>query len=125
MSLIGNVLWIILGGLLSALGYAIGGALLCVTIIGIPFGLQCFRQAGAVLAPFGKQVTKVPREDGVLGMLFNLVWILLFGWEIAVAHLVSAAICAITIIGIPFALQHVKLVPIALLPFGHKLARTA
>lgn len=121
MSLIGNILWIVFGGFLACLGYLLGGLILCLTIVGIPFGLQCFRLAGAVLAPFGKTVVKVPREDGVLGMVFNLLWILVFGWTIAVSHLASALACAVTIIGIPFALQHVKLVVVALLPFGHKL----
>jgi uncharacterized membrane protein YccF (DUF307 family) len=122
MSLIGNILWIVFGGLFSALGYLLGGLVLCLTVVGIPFGLQCFRLAGAVLAPFGKEVVPVPRERGYLAMIFNLIWILLFGWGIALGHLVSALICAVTIIGIPFALQHGKLVVVALLPFGHKLA---
>ena len=121
MSLIGNILWVVFGGLLASLGYLLGGLALCITIVGIPFGLQCFRMAGSVLAPFGKEVTNVPREGGVLGTVFNVIWILLFGWGIAVSHLASALICGITIIGIPFAIQHVKLVVVALLPFGHKL----
>jgi len=121
MSLIGNILWIVFGGFLACLGYLLGGLILCLTIVGIPFGLQCFRLAGAVLAPFGKTVVKVPREDGVLGMVFNLLWILVFGWTIALSHLASALACTVTTIGIPFALQHVKLGVVALLPFGHKL----
>jgi uncharacterized membrane protein YccF (DUF307 family) len=121
MSLIGNILWIVFGGLVASLLYLLGGVVLCLTVVGIPFGLQCFRMAGSVLAPFGKEVTSVPSEGGVMGMLFNLLWIFLFGWGIAVSHLVSALICGLTIIGIPFAIQHVKLVVVALLPFGHKL----
>ena len=118
MNLIGNILWWIFGGLLSALGYFLGGVLLCITIIGIPFGLQSFRQASAVLAPFGKDVVPIEKETGTLYLVFNIVWIVLFGWEIALAHLVSAGVCAITIIGIPFALQHLKLIMVALFPFG-------
>ncbi len=121
MSLLGNILWILFGGLLSAIGYFLGGLVLCLTIVGIPFGLQAFRQAGAVLAPFGKDVVAVPNERGALGAVFNLLWIIFFGWEIAIAHLASALLCAITIIGIPFAVQHMKLVIVALFPFGNKL----
>ena len=118
MSLIGNILWWIFGGLLSALGYLLGGILLCLTVVGIPFGMQSFRQAGAVLAPFGKDVVAIEKESGPLYFVFNIIWILLFGWEIALAHLISAGVCAVTIIGIPFALQHLKLIMVALFPFG-------
>ena len=121
MSLLGNIIWILCGGFLSSLGYLLGGLLLCCTVIGIPFGLQCFRMAGAVLAPFGKEVTSVPSESGTLGLILNIFWIILWGWQIAMVHLGSALICGITIIGIPFALQHLKLIPIALLPFGNAL----
>jgi len=121
MSLIGNLLWIIFGGLLSSLGYLFGGVILCCTVIGIPFGLQCFRMSGAVLAPFGKEVTSVPSESGMLGLLFNILWLIFCGWEIALLHLGSALVCGVTIIGIPFAIQHLKLIPIALLPFGNTL----
>ena len=121
MSLIGNILWLIFGGLFCSLGYLFAGLLLCCTIIGIPFGLQAFRLAGAVLAPFGKDVASVPSESGCLGLGFNILWIVLFGWEIAMAHVGAAILCAITIIGIPFAIQHMKLVVIALMPFGHEL----
>ena len=121
MSLLGNILWLIFGGLLTGLGYILGGALLCVTVVGIPFGLQCIRLGKATLAPFGKEVVASGESYGVLKILFDVIWILLFGWEIAVAHLVHAAALAITIIGIPFAVQHVKLVPVALLPFRHDL----
>ena len=121
MSLIGNILWLIFGGFLSAMGYVLGGLLLCLTIIGIPFGLQSFRMAGAVLAPFGKEIVSVPSESGTLGLIFNVIWIIACGWEIALVHMGSAIVCGISIIGIPFALQHIKLIPIALLPFGHTL----
>ena len=121
MSFIGNILWIIFGGFFSFLGYWIGGLFLCLTIVGIPMGIQCFRIGTAVLTPFGKEIESIHKEGSILGMIFDILWLLLFGWEIAVAHLVSAAACAITIIGIPFALQHLKLVPVALFPFGTEL----
>lgn len=121
MSLIGNIIWLIFGGLITGLGYIIGGLLLCVTIIGIPFGLQSIKLGFATFAPFGKEVVETPRGDSPLSLIFNLVWIVLFGWEIAVAHLLSALVLAITIIGIPFAQQHIKLLPVALLPFSRDL----
>jgi uncharacterized membrane protein YccF (DUF307 family) len=123
MSLLGNILWLIFGGLISGLGYIIGGLLLCVTIVGIPFGLQSVKLGVATFAPFGKQLVELDNANSVLRILFNVVWILLFGWEIAIAHLTFAAILAITVVGIPFALQHVKLIPMSLFPFGRELRR--
>jgi len=120
MSLIGNILWLIFGGLIAALGYFLGGLVLCLTIVGIPFGVQAFKLGFATLTPFGKRVVD-DGSGGCLSVVFNLLWIVLFGWEIAVAHLLSAVLLAITIIGIPFAKQHVKLIPLSLLPFGHRL----
>ncbi len=121
MSLLGNIIWLIFGGFISGLGYILGGLFLCVTIIGIPFGLQSIRLGVATFAPFGKQVTTTDRSYGAIKIVFDILWILFFGWAIAIAHLIHAAILAITIIGIPFAWQHVKLVPVSLLPFGHEL----
>lgn len=121
MSLIGNILWLIFGGLLAGLGYILGGFVLCLTILGIPFGLQSIKLGVATFAPFGKEIVEVQHANSVLRIVFNVLWIVLFGWEIAVAHLVHAAILAITVIGIPFAYQHVKLVPLSLFPFGREL----
>ncbi len=121
MSLLGNILWLIFGGLLAGLGYIIGGLLLCITIIGIPFGLQSIKIGVATFTPFGKEIVEGENANSPLRVIFNIIWIILFGWEIAIAHLVSAFILGITIIGIPFALQHIKLIPLALLPFGRDL----
>lgn len=121
MSLLGNVLWLLFGGLVAGLGYLLGGVLLCVTLVGIPFGLQAMKLGMATFTPFGKVVVTRPGGVGCLPVVFNVLWIALFGWEIALAHLLSAAILAITIVGIPFAKQHVKLIPLALLPFGRDL----
>jgi uncharacterized membrane protein YccF (DUF307 family) len=121
MSLIGNVIWLIFGGLIAGLGYIIGGILLCLTIIGIPFGLQAMQLGVATLAPFGKEVVQGARREGCIVLVFDVLWLVLFGWEIALAHLAGALILTITIIGIPFAKQHLKLVPVALLPFTYKL----
>ena len=121
MSILGNLIWLIFGGLLAGLGYIIGGLALCLTIIGIPFGLQSVKLGIATFAPFGKEVVEAEHANSTLGVIFNLIWLVLFGWEIALAHLVSALVLAITIIGIPFAKQHIKLIPLALFPFGRDL----
>ena len=123
MSLLGNIVWLIFGGLIAGLGYIIGGLGLCLTIVGIPFGIQSMRLGVATFAPFGKELHTRDDADSPLRLILNVLWLVLFGWEIALAHLVHAAILAITVIGIPFALQHVKLVPMALLPLGRDLRR--
>ncbi len=121
MSLLGNILWLIFGGLIAGIGYILGGLLMCLTIVGIPFGIQSIKLGVATFAPFGKRIVEAPDANGPLEIVLNVIWLIFFGWEIAIAHLVSAGILAITIIGIPFALQHVKLIPIALLPLGRSL----
>ena len=119
MSLIGNIVFFIFGGFIIFLGYVLGGILLCLTIIGIPFGLMCFRLAGSVIAPFGREVRETEPPGGILTLIMNIIWIILPGLELAIMHLVLALLFAVTIIGFPIAVQHVKLVPMALLPFGH------
>lgn len=121
MSFLGNVVWFLFGGLLTCLGYVIGGLLLCLTIIGIPFGLQAIKIGFASLAPFGKEVHVDKSFSGPLTVVFNILWLLVVGWELAIAHLVHAAALGITIIGIPFAVQHLKLIPMSLMPFGQDL----
>ncbi|NUQ36672.1 MAG: YccF domain-containing protein [Caldilineales bacterium] len=121
MSFIGNIIWLIFGGFLAGLGYIIGGLLICLTIIGIPFGLQSIKLGFATFAPFGKSVVETEDAWGGLNMIFNILWVVLFGWEIALAHLAHAIVLAITIIGLPFAKQHIKLIPMALIPFGRTL----
>lgn len=121
MSCLGNVIWLIFGGFLAGLGYILGGLLLCLTIVGIPFGIQAIKLGVATFAPFGKEVVESEDAWSGLNTIFNVIWAVFFGWEIALAHLISAAILTITIIGIPFAKQHIKLVPMALVPFGRSL----
>ncbi|MBL8943100.1 MAG: YccF domain-containing protein [Myxococcales bacterium] len=121
MSLLGNLIWLLFGGLLSGLAYMFVGILLCLTIIGAPFGVQAFKIGVATLAPFGKRVVELPHANSTARIVFNLLWLVLVGWEIAVAHLVWAGVLALTIIGLPFAIQHIKLIPLALLPFGRDL----
>ena len=119
MSLIGNVVFFVFGGFVIFLGYVLGGILLCLTIIGIPFGFMCFRLAGSVIAPFGREVRETEPPGGALALIMNIIWIILPGLELAIMHLVLALLFAVTIIGFPIAVQHMKLVPMALLPFGH------
>ena len=121
MSLLGNILWLICGGFLSGLGYILAGLLLCLTIVGIPFGLMSIRIGFATFAPFGKNVVERANANSPLRLLFNILWILLFGWELALAHLAAAVVLTVTIIGIPFGVQHIKLIPLALFPFGRDL----
>ena len=119
MSLLGNVLWIFLGGgIFLFLEYLLGGVLLCVTIIGIPFGIQCMKLALLALLPFGREVVEGESHAGCLSVVMNVLWILLGGIWITLTHLLFGLLCAITLIGIPFAKQHVKLAALALAPFG-------
>ena len=116
MRLIGNIIWILLGGFVSAVHTAMIGLLLCVTIIGIPFGLQCFKLAGLMLTPFGQKVdTHFFRHP-----IANIVWLLLSGIGVVAEHLVSGVLLCITVVGIPFGLQHFKLFWLSLFPFGAK-----
>lgn len=113
-----NLLWAILGGgFLTALQYALAGLVLCVTIVGIPFGLQCFKLAGLALFPFGKDFDD-GRPRRLVNLPFNLLWLVLAGVWICLTHLGLALASALTIIGLPFALQHVKLAMLSLWPFG-------
>ncbi len=119
MSFIGNIIWLIFGGIIGAILWAVAGLLVCITIIGIPFGLQCFKIAGFVLWPFGRQIEA--GNFGVGGLIGNMLWIMLLGWELCIMHLAIGAVLCITIIGIPFGLQHFKLALLAILPFGAKI----
>ncbi len=118
MSTLGNMLWFLLAGLWLALGYAASGILLCVTIIGIPFGIQALKLASFTLWPFGRHVVEAPGGASCLSVVFNVVWLLLFGWELFVGHLVSGLLLCATIVGIPFGIQAFKLSVLALWPFG-------
>lgn len=120
MSLIGNILWIFLGGgLFLFVEYLLGGLILCLTIIGIPFGVQCIKLSLLALVPFGKEIEQTGSGSGCLSILMNIIWIVFGGIPIALTHVVFGILCAITIIGIPFAKQHMKLAALSLTPFGH------
>jgi len=119
MSLIGNLLWIFLGGgILIFFFYLLGGLALCLTIVGIPFGVQLIKLSLLGLAPFGKEVDTHGSASGLLPILMNVLWWVFGGIEVALVHVTFAIICAITIVGIPFAKQHMKMVMLALVPFG-------
>lgn len=122
MSLIGNVIWLVFGGFLAGIMYVIGGVLLHLTIIGIPFGRQAIRFGMSVMLPFGKEVTEQKGGSNPLSLIFNLIWLVLFGWETALTHLTFGAILAITVVGWPFAKKHFQLIPVSLFPFTYTLA---
>lgn len=114
MNFIGNILWLIFGGLFNAIAFALLGIFLCITIIGIPFGLQCFKLANLFLAPFGKDVD-LHFDDHPIA---NVVWLILLGWELFVESVIIGALFCLTIIGIPFGKQWFKLAKLSLIPFG-------
>lgn len=123
MSILGNLLWLVLGGLLIALIYYFVGLIMCVTLVGIPFGVQLFKLGTYALWPFGHVITFRDNEPGCLSLIMNLIWILLGWWEIAILHLVFGLLFCITIVGIPWGLQHFKMMKGSLFPFGTKISR--
>ncbi len=132
MSTIGNIIWIMCGGIWMSLGWVLAGVIMYLTVIGIPWGRSCFVIAGFTLLPFGREA--VPRKEvtgqddmgtGVAGMVGNIVWLLLAGWWLAVGHIVAAIVSCVTVIGIPFGLQHFKLAKISLLPVGKTIVPKA
>jgi uncharacterized membrane protein YccF (DUF307 family) len=121
MTVLLNLIWLLLGGFIVVIAYLLGGLLLCITIIGIPFGLQCFKLAGLALAPFGREVREKEPPGGVLAIIMNVIWIILPGVELALFHLAMAILLGITIVGLPLAAQHLKMVRLAILPFGSEV----
>ena len=120
MSIIGNILWIFLGGgIFLFLEYLFGGIILCITIIGIPFGIQCIKLSVLVLLPFGKEIKTTKWGHGIISTLLNVIWIIFAGLVISLTHVIFGLLCAATIIGLPFAKQHMKMASLALTPFGH------
>ncbi len=121
MKLLGNILWLILGGLLVALIYFLVGILMCITVIGIPFGLQLIKLGSYSLWPFGHQLVYRPNEPGCLSIVMNLIWILLGWWEIAIIHLACGILFCITIVGIPWGVQHFRMAINSIFPFGKEV----
>ena len=122
MKFSGNILWFVLGGFIVSIYYFIVGLLFCITIIGIPFGLQLIKLAGFALWPFGHEIQSDTNDGGCLSIFMNVIWILVGGIEIAMLHLTFGVFLCITIIGIPFGLQHFKMALLALIPFGKKIS---
>lgn len=121
MSILMNILWLLLGGIFTAVEYVVSSLAMMVTIIGIPFGLQTLKLSLLALCPFGKKIETSPQADGCLSIVMNIVWILLGGIWISLSHLVFGIVLCITIIGIPFGKQHFKLAGLALSPFGKRI----
>jgi uncharacterized membrane protein YccF (DUF307 family) len=117
---IGNILWFVLAGWWLALSYLIAGVLACILIITIPFGIAAFRLAGYSVWPFGRRVV-VARGAGLPSLVGNVIWIVLFGWELALLHVVAGLLLMITIIGIPFGVASIKLAVLALVPLGTRV----
>jgi uncharacterized membrane protein YccF (DUF307 family) len=117
---LGNVLWFLLAGWWLALAYVIAGLLACLLIVTIPFGIAAFRLAGYAVWPFGRRV-EVLREAGVPSVLGNVIWIVLFGWELFLAHILAGILLCITIIGIPFGIVSFRLSVVALVPLGTRI----
>ena len=114
MSCLGNIIWILLGGIFTSLYWFFAGVLLSITIIGIPLGKQCFKAAKLTLAPFGKKVN----TDYMKHPIANTLWALVVGWELAACYFLVSVLCCLTIVGIPFGLQGFKLMILAFCPFG-------
>ena len=115
MSAIGNILWFLFGGLIGGLSWVLAGLIFCVTIVGIPVGMQCFKMAQLAFFPFWKEVVY---GGGEFSFLVNLIWILFFGWEMAIGYAVLGLVWCVTILGIPVGKQCFKMAKLALMPFG-------
>lgn len=120
MRFLGNLIWIIFGGFFSALGWWLAGVLWCITIIGIPVGVQCFKLSSISLNPFGKEIVD---EGGAVSCLLNIIWFIVSGVELAIGNIVLGCLLCITIIGIPFGKQFFKIARLALFPFGARVVK--
>ena len=120
MRMLGNILWIIFGGFVSALGWIVAGCLWCITIVGIPIGKQCFKLCSISLNPFGKEVEY---GGGAVSFIVNILWIIFSGIELAITNLALGAVLCVTIVGIPFGMQYFKIAKLSLMPFGAQVTR--
>jgi len=115
-----NIIWLVLAGFWLALGYVLAGIICCILIITIPFGIASFRMASYALWPFGRTVVDKPTA-GAFSVIGNIIWVIVAGWWLALAHIITGILEAITIIGIPLALANWKMVPISLFPLGKQI----
>ena len=118
-----NVIWLVFAGIWLAIGYALAGIICCILIVTIPFGIASFRMANYALWPFGRDVVRRP-DAGVASTIGNVIWVILFGWWLALGHILTGIAQLLTIIGIPVALANFKLVPVSLFPLGHEIVET-
>lgn len=118
MKTLGNLIWLLCGGVFTACGYLVSSIVMMITIIGIPFGFQTLKLASLALWPFGKTVMDNGSSSGCLSLLMNIIWICVGGFWICLSHIFFGVLLCITIIGIPFGKQHFKLAAVALSPFG-------
>ena len=123
MRTLGNIIWLVFGGIFIALEYFISSIILIISIIGIPFGLQTLKLSMLALWPFGKETIFKENKTGCLSTIMNIIWILIGGIWISLSHVIFGIIFGITIIGIPFAKQHFKLAGLALIPFGREIVK--
>jgi uncharacterized membrane protein YccF (DUF307 family) len=119
-----NIIWLVLAGFWLALAYVVAGLILCITIIGIPFGVQSFKLAGYALWPFGRVLVPSPTRLKGLSVVANILWFVLAGWWLALAHLVTGILLCLTIVGIPLGVADFKMAGAALVPFGKQIVRT-
>ena len=121
MSCLGNLIWIIFGGFFNSICWIIAGLFWCVTILGIPIGMQCFKMAGLQFAPFGKEIITV--NNSSTNFILNILWLIFGGLELCIVNLISFVLLCMTIVGIPFATQCLKLAQLSLMPFGKEIIR--
>lgn len=120
MGVILNLIWLVVAGIELAIAYVIAGVLLTITIVGIPFGIQAFKLAGFALWPFGKAVVRT-KTPGAVAAIGNLLWVVLAGWWLALAHILTGLLLCLTIIGIPMGIASFKMTRLALAPFGREV----
>ncbi|WP_419997138.1 YccF domain-containing protein [Streptomyces boninensis] len=118
-----NLIWLVFAGLWMAIGYVFAGLILCITIIGIPFGIAAFRIAGYALWPFGRTTVEKPGA-GAPSVIGNVLWIILAGWWLALGHIATGIAMCVTIIGIPLGIASFKLIPVSLMPLGREIVPT-
>lgn len=123
--LILNVIWLVFAGVELAIGYVVGGLVMMITIIGIPFGIQAFKLAGFALWPFGRAVVPAPEASGVLAAIGNVLWVVLVGWWLALGHVIFGIVLCLTIIGIPMGIASFRMTSMALWPFGRTIVDRA